>query len=258
MPELPRPEEALVALARDDSRRPVLLALDFDGTLSPIVERPADARPLPEAIAALERLAVVESVHLALVSGRGLEELATVAGPVPEGTWLVGSHGAELGRVRAGVFELEPFELDERARRLQDELVAGAEEIAARHPGVLVQRKPTTVLVHTAQCTPEHEEAATREALELGKGHRTVLGKRIVEIAVHPAHKGEGVRHLRRAVGAAVVVYAGDDTTDEDAFAALGPADVGIRVGPGPTRADYRVASPADLATVLARFARDV
>src|SRR5690606_523979 len=43
-----------------------------------------------------------------------------VTGPVPEGTWLVGAHGAERGRIHEGQYLLEPFELDEAARAVQD------------------------------------------------------------------------------------------------------------------------------------------
>ena len=254
---LPHPREALTALADDGARRPILLALDFDGVLAPIVDHPLDARPLPDSMTAIESIAVVPGAHLALISGRGLEELSTVSGPVPEGTWLVGSHGAEAGRIHDGRYVLEPFELDAEATALQDDLVAAAELIGQRHEGVLVQRKPTTVLVHTKMATGEVEAAATTEAVALGAAHRlkTVVGKHIVEIAVHPAHKGDGVAALRKATGAAVVVYVGDDTTDEDALSRLGEGDIGIKVGPGATHAQFRVDSPAEVAVVLGELA---
>ena len=262
MTELPRtnqphPGETLAALADDVARRPILLALDFDGTLAPIVDHPLDARALPESVAAVERIATVPEVHLALVSGRGLEELSKVTGTVPDATWLVGAHGAERGRVHEGAFLLEPFELDEAAQLLQDDVVAGAERLGAQHEGVLVQRKPSTVLVHTKMATPDVETAATAAAVALGEQHglKASVGKHIVEIAVHPAHKGDGIEALRDSTGAAAVVFIGDDTTDEDAFAALGPADVGVKVGPGASLAGYRVASPAEVAALLTDLA---
>jgi len=248
------PAPALAALTASPAN--VLLALDFDGTLAPLVDHPRDARPLPASMAALERIAAA-GVHVALVSGRGLEELSTVSGPLPEGTWLVGSHGAEFGRVHDGAYQLEPFELGPEARAAQDELMAVAEDIAARHEGVLAQRKPTTVLVHTTMARPDVEALATVEAVALGARHglKTVVGKHIVEIAVHTAHKGEGVDALRRTLGTAVVVYVGDDTTDEDALEALHEGDVGVKVGPGPTAGRYRVDSPEAVAALLEGFA---
>ena len=59
---------------------------------------------------------------------------------------------------------------------------------------------------------------------------------------------------LRADVGPQGVLFAGDDVTDEDAFAVLGPDDVGIKVGDGHTAAQYRVADPDELAAVLVRF----
>lgn len=75
----------------------VVLALDFDGVLAPLVDDPSTSRALPAAVTALRRLAQVERLVLALVSGRAVDDLAGLA-EVPAGTWLVGSHGAERGR----------------------------------------------------------------------------------------------------------------------------------------------------------------
>ena len=66
---------------------------------------------------------------------------------------------------------------------------------------------------------------------------------------------GSAVTQLRGELGAAAVVYLGDDRTDEDVFATLGPDDAGIKVGEGETAARYRVADPQALAGVLAAFA---
>src|SRR5690606_38201502 len=139
----------------------------------------------------------------------------------------------------------------------QDELVSAAEKIGARHEGVIVQRKPTTVLVHTKMAEPATEIAATGEAVALGEAHalKTVVGKHIVEIAVHPADRAEGVPGRGRATGAAVDAYSGDDTTDGDARADRAEDDIGVKGGPGVTHARYRVGSPADVAELLDRFA---
>jgi trehalose-6-phosphatase len=75
--------------------RGLLVALDFDGTLSPLVSDPAAARALPTARRAVERLAGSPSVQVALVSGRGLADLRAVASP-PTGIHLICSPGAEL------------------------------------------------------------------------------------------------------------------------------------------------------------------
>jgi trehalose-6-phosphatase len=67
--------------------------------------------------------------------------------------------------------------------------------------------------------------------------------------------KGDALVQLRTELGADAVLYAGDDTTDEDAFAVLGEGDVGIKVGAGETGAAYRVTDPEEFSAVLMRLA---
>ncbi len=71
------------------------------------------------------------------------------------------------------------------------------------------------------------------------------------------ADKGTAVQALRARTGAAAVLYAGDDVTDEDALAVLDAAagDVGVKVGPGATAAGHRVGSPEQVTAMLARLA---
>jgi len=76
-------------------------------------------------------------------------------------------------------------------------------------------------------------------------------GKAVLEVAVTDADKGSAVDRLRAELGAAAVVYLGDDVTDEDVFRTLGPADVGIKVGDGETTAAHRVSDPAAVLAVL-------
>ena len=85
-------EQALDAFARRDR---VLVAVDFDGTLAPIVLDPDDARALPPAVEAIATLLTLPRTHLAVVSGRPLEQLRRLLAP-PDGVALVGSHGAEI------------------------------------------------------------------------------------------------------------------------------------------------------------------
>jgi len=245
---------ALTALLE---RGPVLVALDFDGVLSPIVEQPDDARATPAGAAALARLATAPTIRLALVSGRRLADLAAVATP-PSGTILVGSHGAERGSIEPdGRVRTEPLELtDEQARTLRE--VTETVTAMAERAGGWVEHKPTAAVVHTRRL-PEQAaadlEQAVLEAMEARAGLRVLHGKRVVEISVLHATKGEAVTTLREATGAVGVLYAGDDVTDEDALASLGADDVGIKVGPGPTHAGHRVADPEALAAVLAELA---
>ncbi len=71
--------EALAALATDASLRPVLVALDFDGMLAPLQDDPSASRILPAGVEALARLAATDGMRLALVSGRAMNDLHTLA-----------------------------------------------------------------------------------------------------------------------------------------------------------------------------------
>ena len=70
---------ALAALAADPARRPLLVALDFDGMLAPLQDDPSASRILPGGVDALARLAGTPGVALALVSGRAMADLHTLA-----------------------------------------------------------------------------------------------------------------------------------------------------------------------------------
>ncbi|MCS5616867.1 MAG: hypothetical protein NZ658_02605, partial [Pirellulales bacterium] len=85
-------DRALAAVARV----PVLLvATDYDGTLSPIVDDPSEAKPVRESIVALRALATLGSTHAAVISGRSLADLAALSS-LDGQVMLVGSHGSEF------------------------------------------------------------------------------------------------------------------------------------------------------------------
>lgn len=243
--------EALAALAAE---RSVLVALDFDGTLAPIVDAPGQARATVGAKAAIARLRGLPHTAVAYVSGRPLESLARVTEAAPD-ELLIGSHGVEV-RLDGGRVELE---LDPAERELLAELDAALERIVREQPGAHLERKPAGFGVHTRMLDHDDaelvESAARAAAQALGSAITVRGGKDVVEFAVRGATKGDGVRHLRQHLGASAVLFAGDDVTDEDGFLALGGTDVGIKVGEGATAARYRVADPYQLADALDRFA---
>ncbi|WP_258724273.1 trehalose-phosphatase [Cellulomonas sp. NS3] len=253
---------ALAALAGDTSRRPLLVALDFDGVLAPLQDDPSASRILPRGVTALAALGGLPDdarVRIALVSGRAMADLHALA-QVPPGTFLVGSHGAERARVTTFGLDRDVVQLsDEQADRLAA-LGARTASVARGRDGVWVETKPTAVVVHTRLAERDVAAAAEREALEIGAelGSGVLHGKDVVEISVLHASKGEAITALRTELGAAVVVYAGDDVTDEHAFAALGPDDVTIKVGSGDTVARFRLAAPDDVVEALDLLATDL
>ena len=139
----------------DEAARPLLVALDFDGTLAPLRDDPAASRILPEGVAPLRTLADGAGRRpLALVSGRALHDLHELA-EVPVGTYLIGSHGAERARVTRHGLDRDVVQLtDEQADRLAA-LGARASQIARGRDGVWVETKPTAVVVHTRLAEPD-------------------------------------------------------------------------------------------------------
>lgn len=240
------------------ARGRLLLMLDYDGTIAPIVNDPAAAWPLSEAREALVALAARrDRIDLAVISGRNLAELARLLG-VQRGLYLVGVHGLELadpdGRreVAAGIEQaLQQLELVRRW--LHQRLPGGS--------GLVVEDKRLAVALHYRNADPALAEPVVGEFerfVARAAGHLIVKhGKKVVEAAPRGADKGQAVRRLVERVGAAVrPVYFGDDLTDEDAFRALGGRGVTVVVdGEGPSAARYRIENPAAVATTLGRLA---
>lgn len=242
----PELREAVRTIASTDQ---LLVAMDFDGTMAPIVPHADDARPLPRAAAAFAGLAALPRTTTALISGRALASLRGVASP-PAESLLIGSHGAEawLGPGSAGL------ELDEDQQTLLAEVRGILAEIAGEAPGTMLEDKPAGVVLHTRQAADDVAEdavAAARSLLEDRKGVFLKNGKLVLETSVVHASKGEAVAFLRQAAGATAVLFAGDDTTDEDAFARLVPGDIGVKVGLDFTQAQYRVEAPVHVVELL-------
>ena len=79
----------------------------------------------------------------------------------------------------------------------------------------------------------------------------------VLELAVVETSKGTALDVLRKRTGADAVLFAGDDVTDEKAFAVLRPGDLGVKVGPGETAAEYRVDDPEQMVALLALLSEE-
>ncbi|QOI99140.1 MAG: trehalose-phosphatase [Phycisphaeraceae bacterium] len=226
------------------SRTPVLLvACDYDGTLSELVRDPSRAAAHAGALGALRGLVSAGWTTTAVISGRVYADLVSFLGsPLP--TIVVGSHGAEWSGVGVG--------LSAEQSGLLSRVTEAARGVASRHDGVLVEIKPAGVAVHVRGVPGG--SAVVREAEGACGSMVGVLtrhGSEVVEFTVVPSDKGEALRRARYASGATGVLFVGDDITDEDAFRALSPGDVGIKVGEGETAAGLRIGGVGEVAEVL-------
>lgn len=224
-------------LAHDE----VLVGVDFDGTLAPIVDHPDDARPDPEALALIRELAAKPGFDVAIVSGRSLDDLRARLGEIP-GATFVGEHGNDVEGVA-----VEPSQELGAARELVDEL-------HGRFPEAVVEKKQRSVTFHTrnlARGDAEEAGQAIRHWIADQGDIELLEGKEVFELTTATRSKGDAIKEL---AGRRPVIYLGDDTTDETVFELLGGDDVGVKVGDGPTSASHRVQDIAGVVTILSQI----
>ena len=250
------------ALAEFAAQEVAIVALDFDGTLAELRDDPQAVIPTDAAARALFEIEGSPGVTVALVSGRPAGDLGRLASP-PIGTVLIGSHGAEIGEFTDdGKVVLLDVGITQHELDRRDRIAAELERIVKGREGAWVEYKPLAVVLHTRMASPEDGRAATEEALAgpaTWDGVHALKGKDVVELPVRDATKGDAIRHLRASVSEGLgtrvpVLYAGDDVTDERAFAVLHDGDVTVKVGDGETIAEFRVANPDAVAAVLDRI----
>ncbi len=257
----PRPEPTEAVLEHLAHCDHLLVATDFDGVLAPIVDDPEQSVPLPVAVEALASLAETASTSVAIVSGRERRQLRQMV-PGADRFVLVGSHGAEL----------DELDSDEAKQRQLGQLVSQLDQLQKQVPGLFVETKRYSVAAHLRRVADENRPQAQAALAELvdqwehDSNHeanerqpetngKVVSGKEVIEFTTTSANKGDAIRALSQRVSASTTLYLGDDVTDEDAFEALGPSDIGIKVGPGPTLATNGLASPEVVATFLQTLA---
>lgn len=257
-----RHPQSVVPMARL-AGRPLLLMLDVDGTLAPIVRDPALATVPDATRRTLAALAARPDVFVALVSGRSAHDARRVVGV--HGVWTVGNHGAEV---------LSPsgeLTVDADVSRYAQAIADAAKSLAPivdEIPGAVLEDKTWTLSIHyrnaDADAIPRLRAAV--EAIAAGRNLRMTDGKKIFEVRPPVrTDKGTAVARLAGQLGAhgptASLLFAGDDVTDEDAFRILRaeyPHAVTIHVGDDPnTSAEFSMPRLDDLRIVLDRIAAD-
>ncbi|MDT0305477.1 trehalose-phosphatase [Streptomyces sp. DSM 44917] len=268
-PRLPEPatdtgRAGLAALLARPGR--ALIALDFDGTLAPIVPDPEQSRPHPDAQPALRRLAG-RVAALAVITGRSAEVAARLGGfaghPELSGLVVLGAYGAERWDAATGRLHRPPPHPGVAAAR--EELPALVDGT-----GATIEDKGGALAVHTRRAEdPSGAFAALRNPLaDLAARHRLALepGRLVLELRPPGMDKGRALTDLARETGAEAVLYAGDDLGDLAAFEAvakLRDAGVaGLRVCSGSAEVaelaaatDLTVDGPEGVAALLAALA---
>ncbi|MDQ1750615.1 MAG: trehalose 6-phosphate phosphatase [Pseudonocardiales bacterium] len=246
-------------LATDPSA--VLLALDFDGTLSPIVDDPERARAAPAAIEALVDLAD-RGARIAIVTGRDAATVVELGGleRIP-GVLVSGLHGAETWHEGQLLTRDEPAGIS-ALRAVLPPLLERVD------PGVWLEDKRLSLVVHTRRAAdPEHSlQMLTQPVTALAAEHDldVVGGKFVLEIRIPALSKADAVSSLLNEHTRAAM-FCGDDLGDLPAFEAIrswaadsGHTGVTIAVGEVPqvrTAADLQLDSPEELAELLSDLA---
>jgi trehalose 6-phosphate synthase/phosphatase len=195
--------------------------------------------------------------HVAVISGRSRSDLEGWLGHI-RGLWLAAEHGAiirppetrEWETYKAGYSE----DWKERVRPVLEQFVD-------RTPGSLIEEKEYSLVWHYRMSDPEFGEWLANElvlALEQMLAEtdlRAYRGNKIVEVKPIWANKGEVLARLIEATtGVDFGLAAGDDRTDEDLFERVPENMWSIHIGPGHSRARYRLARPEELRRLLVRF----
>ncbi|MHC1790598.1 trehalose-phosphatase [Solidesulfovibrio sp.] len=255
--------QGLTALLADPSvsavlagRRDGLLLLDYDGTLAPFVPNRDEARPYAGVVDVLARLPALGPGRFVMVTGRAASELHPFLAPAkPMEIW--GCHGAE--RLDA-----------DGAARIVDVPARAAEGLAraaalARPmtPAQALEHKPVSLALHWRGLPEAGRRVLERDIGEGWAGLAREFGLELkafdggLELRLPDLNKGRAVRGLRRENPGTSLLYFGDDLTDEDAFTALGPTDVGVlvRARDRPSAARYRIRPPDELVQFLSLWA---
>ncbi|MBC8156234.1 MAG: bifunctional alpha,alpha-trehalose-phosphate synthase (UDP-forming)/trehalose-phosphatase [Bacteroidetes bacterium] len=225
-----------------------LLLLDFDGTLAPIVNDPAEAKASDTLIPTLHRLA--EGSDVVVISGRNRAFLEKTFANIP--VHLVAEHGAFLKR---------PDEAWQRLDLSADDWVEPVRtvmnEFVGRFPGSFVEAKETAIVWHYRLVRADGVEGQAIElATQLRNADSTIpltviQGNKVIEVKPAQHSKGTVALGLLEQASYDFIVSIGDDTTDEDMFRQLPNWAYTIKVGAGVTFARYRLARQREVETLL-------
>lgn len=193
----------------------VALFLDFDGTLVDIAPRPDLVKVGQSLPTLIERLAERLDGRVAVISGRAIEVLDHMLGPIDVA--MAGSHGGEFRP--SGNEEVHPL-----ADPLPDSIARPLGAFAREHGDLLVERKPFSMAVHYRD-HPGMREPLLAAARGLATDHGAGVkdGKMVVEVVMPGSDKGSAVAKFMEmpAFAGARPYFVGDDVTDEDAFLAV-------------------------------------
>jgi trehalose 6-phosphate phosphatase len=237
----------------------VLIASDYDGTLSTLMDHPKSAKLQPDAQTALIKIsALYPRVRLAFISGRALTDLSNKFPAALRGAILAGNHGLEIRG--AGLNFTHPAGV--ALKPALGALAVSLAHICRKIEGVELEDKGLSLTLHYRRVASKNliELARLTERLHLTKGIRMHHGKQVIEFRPKAEwNKGFALRCIIQHLGlsADCTLYMGDDNTDEDAFIELAKEGTTVHVGDVQilSKAAIHAHNPEDAAAFLTKLA---
>ena len=232
-----------------------VLFLDYDGTLVGFQNRPDEAKPDKELKELLRKLVQDPKNTVVIISGRNSQILDEWLGDIPlnmlacHGLWMRGPEDEWAMTVS--------LENDWKGS-----IRHVLEMYTDRMPGSFIEEKDYSLVFHYRQCEPDMIEAKLNEVKEtLTSMIRSTMlsvqeGNKVLEIKDSRTNKGHGAVAFMQNQDFDFILGVGDDTTDEDLFAALPDSAFSIKVGLGPTKADYYLRSWKSMRELLRKLAK--
>lgn len=255
--ELPSALDAIPEIIRGAKGKRLALFLDYDGTLTPIVDRPELAILSADMRATVKALA--DHCTVTIISGRDRRDVEQLVNL--DSLFYAGSHGFDIAGPHGWHVQHEPaaqyIPAIDGAERTLRETLRGVH-------GTIVERKKYSVALHyrlVADADMHTMHEAVRAALSEQPELRKMDGKKVFELQPRiDWDKGKAVLWLLQALDlnttAVLPLYLGDDITDEDAFKALDGLGIGIVVGEDarPSIARYVLKNPDKVHEFLQRL----
>lgn len=236
-----------------ESNKKIIFFLDYDGTLTPIVKRPELAVISDEMKDTVKKLA--GKFTTAVVSGRMREDVENLLGI--KGLFYAGSHGFDI--LGPGISMIQPQA--QKTIPLVNKVSSLLKAAIGSIEGVIIEEKKFSVAAHY-RLVPEQYLPKIKEAVEKvvneNKQLRLMQGKKVFEIL--PAidwNKGKAVCWIMKALGIpwkdSLVIYIGDDTTDEDAFRTVNNRGISILVSEETRKsvANFRLSTPEQVGNLF-------
>jgi trehalose 6-phosphate synthase/phosphatase len=242
----PQAKQQLIADYHNSARR--LLLLDYDGTLIPFFTRPEEAMPTEDLLSLLTGLSENPRNTVVIISGRDRDTLEKWFGSM--NLSLIAEHGAWLKE--EGWEVLEPV-----ANEWKEEIRSILEVHMDRTPGSFIEEKEFSLVWHYRKADAALASIRARELkdallhlttnLDLG----VLEGNKVMEIKHIGINKGRATQRWLAKGQWDFIMVIGDDVTDEDTFVVLPETAYSIKVGLGPSKARFNIASQHEVRELL-------